>query len=89
MRFLIEKKGEKIRVVDDYRRYIIQPEKRVVFILTDFGKIESKYQYITQRLETKDDKTNDLREFNLIIKVTDELEILEQERKMHEADYLF
>ena len=81
MRFLIEQAGHNINISRDFRRYIIRPEKKLVYTFTDEGKLDSKYFYITERIERRDDKDNDLREFCLIIQVGDKIPITTQERK--------
>jgi len=81
MRFLLEQAGNKINISRDFRRYIIRPEKKLVYTFTDEGKLDSKYAYITERLEQRDNKDDDLREFCLIIQVGDEIIISDQERE--------
>lgn len=81
MRFLLEQSGNKINVSRDFRRYIIRPGKKLVYSFTDQGKLDSKYAYITERLEQRDNKDDDIREFCLIVQVGDKLKISNQERK--------
>ncbi len=81
MRFLLEQAGNKINISRDFRRYIIRPEKKLVYTFTDEGKLDSKYAYITERLEQRDNKDDDLREFCLIIQVGDKIRISDQERE--------
>jgi len=81
MRFLLEQTGNKINISRDFRRYIIRPEKKLVYTFTDEGKLDSKYAYITERIERRDNKDDDLREFCLIIQVGEKIVISNQERK--------
>ena len=81
MRFLLEQFGENISIYRDFRRYIIRPEKQVVYTFHEDGKLDSKYEYINERLERRDDTNNDLREFCLIVVVGVKLPISNQERE--------
>ena len=80
MRFLLEQEGETIAVSRDFRRYIIKPNAQVVYSFDDEGRLYSKYQYVTQRLDERDDATDDLREFCMVIEVGIKLTISSQER---------
>ena len=88
MRFLLEQDGEKISISRDFRRYIIKPEAEVVYSFDDEGKLNSKYSYITQRLDARDDPVNDLREFCMLIIVGSELPITPQERSHYGTESL-
>ena len=80
MRFLLEQDHNIISISRDFRRYIVKPKLKIVYAFNDEGKLHSKYQYKTERLDQRDDPTDDLREFCMVIEVGDKLAVTPQEK---------
>ena len=80
MRLALEQDGNIIQHSRHSRRYIVRPKAQIVYAFTDEGQLRSKYQYITERIEYRDNSLDDLREYHVVIKVGIKLEISEQER---------
>ena len=80
MRFLLEQDSNIISISRDFRRYLVKPKLKVVYVFNDEGKLHSKYQYKTERLEQRDDPTDDIREFCMVIEVGDKTPVTLREK---------
>ena len=83
LRFVLEQDGEIIAFSRDFRRYIVKPNAQVVYSFNHEGVLCDKHQYITQRLDERDDATDDLREFCMVVEVGIKLPISPQEKERY------